>query len=78
MKGWFANLSYKSRKRWALIILVLGLPAYIIVAVTVTSTLDRPSFLTELAIYVGLGVLWAYPFRSIFKGIGQPDPGDRD
>ena len=76
MNGWFAGLSYRARKRWALIILVLGLPAYIIVAVTVTSTLDRPSFLTELAIYVGLGILWAWPFRSIFRGIGQPDPDD--
>jgi len=74
MNGWFANLSYKARKRWALIILVLGLPAYIIVAVTVTSTLDRPSFLTELAIYVGLGVVWALPFRAVFLGVGRPDP----
>ncbi|MBU0780744.1 MAG: DUF2842 domain-containing protein [Alphaproteobacteria bacterium] len=78
MNGWFANLSYKARKRWALLILVLGLPTYMIVAVTITSTLDRPSFLLELAIYVGLGILWAYPFRSIFKGIGQADPDEKD
>ena len=78
MNGWFANLSYRARKRWALVILVIGLPAYIIVAVTVTSTLDRPSIWLELAIYVGLGILWAWPFRSIFRGIGQPDPDDPD
>ncbi|SHF25276.1 Protein of unknown function [Loktanella atrilutea] len=78
MNGWFANLSYRARKRWALVILVIGLPAYIIVAVTVTSTLDRPSIWLELAIYVGLGILWAWPFRSIFRGIGQADPDDRD
>jgi hypothetical protein len=28
----------------------------------------------ELAIYVGLGVLWAVPFKFIFMGVGQPDP----
>jgi hypothetical protein len=28
----------------------------------------------ELAIYVGLGVIWALPFKAVFKGVGQPDP----
>ncbi|RYH01810.1 DUF2842 domain-containing protein [Salipiger sp. IMCC34102] len=74
MNDWFASLSYKTRKRIALLILVLGLPAYIVVAVTIVSTLDRPSILLELAIYVGLGILWAFPFRAIFRGIGQPPP----
>jgi hypothetical protein len=36
--------------------------------------IDRPSVLVELAIYVGLGVLWIVPLRPIFLGIGQPDP----
>lgn len=77
MNGWFAALPYRTRKRWALVVLLLGLPTYIIVAVTVTSTLDRPSLLLELAIYVGLGFLWAWPFRGLFRGIGQPDPDDK-
>ena len=76
MNDWFASLPYRTRKRLALLILVLGLPAYLIVAVTVVSSLDRPSILVELAIYVGLGILWAFPFRAIFKGIGQPDPDE--
>ena len=76
MNGWFASLPYRTRKRLALLILVLGLPAYLIVAVTVVSSLERPSILVELAIYVGLGILWAFPFRAIFKGIGQPDPDE--
>jgi len=33
--------------------------------------------LVELAIYIGLGVVWALPFKYIFKGIGQADP-DQD
>ena len=67
-------MTYKTRKRLALLILVLGLPTYIVAAVTITSQMDRPSLLVELAVYVGLGILWALPFRSIFRGIGQPDP----
>ena len=67
-------LSYKARKRWALVILLVGMPAYVVAAVTVVGWLERPSFLAELAIYVGLGFLWALPFRFIFRGIGQLDP----
>lgn len=71
-------LSYKARRRWSLVILLIGLPAYIIVAVKAVSLLERPSFLVELLIYVGLGVLWAIPFRMVFRGIGQADPDRRD
>ncbi len=67
-------LSYKARKRWALIILLIGLPAYVVVAVNLVDQISRPSVLLELAVYVTLGVLWALPFRFIFRGIGQPDP----
>lgn len=71
------KLSYKSRRRWALVLLLVGLPAYIVVAVTVMNWLDRPSIWVELAVYIGLGVLWAVPFKAVFKGIGQADPDDK-
>ncbi len=67
-------LSYKARKRWALVVLVLGVPLYIVMAVTIMNMLGRPSLWVELAVYVGLGVLWAFPLKAIFKGIGQADP----
>ena len=67
-------LSYKARRRWALIILLVGLPLYIVVALNVVALFDRPSILVELAIYIGLGILWAIPFKFVFKGIGQADP----
>ena len=67
-------LSYKARRRWSLVILLIGLPLYIVVAVNVVALFDRPSILVELAIYVGLGILWAVPFRKVFRGIGQADP----
>ena len=70
-------LSYKARRRWSLVILFVGLPVYIVAAVTVSNLLDRPPMLVELAIYIGLGVVWALPFKYIFKGIGQADP-DQD
>jgi hypothetical protein len=70
-------LSYQSRKRWALAILLIGLPVYLVVAVNLVDLFDRPPFLVELAIYIGLGFLWALPFRFIFKGIGQADPAAR-
>lgn len=67
-------LSYKARRRWALVILLVGMPLYVVAAVTLVGLFDRPPFLLELAIYVGLGFLWALPFRFIFRGIGQADP----
>ncbi|WP_299150336.1 DUF2842 domain-containing protein [uncultured Tateyamaria sp.] len=67
-------LSYKTRKRLALAILMLGVPLYIVVAVTVVGWFERPGFLVELLIYIILGVIWAFPLKAVFKGIGQPDP----
>ena len=67
-------LSYKARRRWALVILLVGLPVYIVSAVTILNWLDRPSLWLELLIYVALGVVWALPFKMVFRGIGQADP----
>lgn len=67
-------LSYKTRKRLSLLILLVGLPLYILVAVKLVSLFERPSFLVELVVYIGLGILWALPFRGLFRGVGQPDP----
>ncbi|PIE15627.1 MAG: hypothetical protein CSA68_06305 [Rhodobacterales bacterium] len=73
-------LSYKARRRWALVVLVIGLPIYIGVALYVISLFDRPPVLAwyhiilELFVYIFLGFLWMLPLRSVFLGIGQPDP----
>ncbi|MDG1167699.1 MAG: DUF2842 domain-containing protein [Sulfitobacter sp.] len=71
-------LSYKARKRWSLVILLIAMPLYVVVAVNVVEMFERPSILLELFIYVGLGVLWVIPFKSIFKGVGQADPEGDD
>ena len=70
----FEHLPYKTRKRWAIVVLVVGLPLYIILAWGITGMFDRPSILLELLVYIVLGILWILPFRGLFKGIGQPDP----
>ncbi|MCL4189350.1 MAG: DUF2842 domain-containing protein [Rhodobacteraceae bacterium] len=67
-------LSWKARRRWALAILVVGMPVYVVVVVNLLALFDRPPFLVELAVYVVLGVLWALPFRFVFRGVGRPDP----
>lgn len=67
-------MSHKSRRRWSLVILLIGLPIYIIAAVTLVGLMERPNILIELCIYVGLGIVWALPFKAVFTGIGQPDP----
>lgn len=71
-------LSYRSRRRWSLVILLVGMPVYVLAAVSIMNWLDgaygRQPFVVELAIYVGLGLLWALPFRAVFRGVGQADP----
>ncbi|EDZ47626.1 DUF2842 domain-containing protein [Leisingera daeponensis] len=72
------GLSYKARRRWALIILLVGMPLYIVAAVTVMNWLDRPPLWLELIVYVGLGIVWVLPFKFVFRGVGQADPDAED
>ncbi|MGC9448525.1 DUF2842 domain-containing protein [Cereibacter johrii] len=67
-------LSYKTRRRLSLLVLVVGMPLYIVAAVTVVGLFDRPPFWLELVIYVALGIVWILPLKPIFMGVGQPDP----
>ncbi|MDZ7711527.1 MAG: DUF2842 domain-containing protein [Roseovarius sp.] len=73
-------LGYKARRRWSLVVLLIALPAYIVVAVTLADWLRArydglPGGL-ELAVFVVLGVIWIVPLRRVFLGVGQPDPGE--
>lgn len=67
--------SWKAKRRWALVILLLGLPVYIAVAAWAVSVLDRPPAWAEFLAYLALGILWILPFRAVFRGIGKADPG---
>ena len=68
------NISYKNRRRISLILLLVGLPVYVILAINILAFFERPSILLEVIIYLSLGIVWALPFKFIFKGIGQADP----
>jgi len=70
-------LSYKARRRWSLVLLLIGLPLYVVVAVSIMNWLDRPPFWLEVLVYAVLGFLWAVPFKFVFKGVGQADPDEK-
>ena len=67
-------MSYRARKIACAAVLTVGLPLYIVLATTLVGFFERPSMATELAVYIGLGVLWALPLRGLFRGIARPDP----
>ncbi|MEM7499736.1 MAG: DUF2842 domain-containing protein [Pseudomonadota bacterium] len=71
-------MKHSTKKRLALFILVVGLPVYGFLAVTIVTLFDRPPVFVELAIYVVLGIAWALPFRSIFRGIGREAPAEEE
>ena len=70
-------MDLKARKRWSLLILLVGLPLYIVLAVTLVNWLDRQfgrqPIAVEFAVYVVLGILWALPSRRVFRGIGKAE-----
>lgn len=70
-------MNLKTRKRLSLLILVVGLPLYVVAAVSLVNWMDarfgRQPILVELAVYVILGILWALPFRRVFTGIGRQE-----
>ena len=69
-------LSYKTRRRLSLVLLLVWLPLFIVIAVTVMTTLPRQPVWLELLIYVALGIGWALPFKFVFKGVGKADPNE--
>ncbi|WP_234855600.1 DUF2842 domain-containing protein [Paracoccus everestensis] len=68
-------MNLKTRKRLSLLILVVGMPLYVVAAVTLVNWMDvrfgRQPILIEVGIYVLLGFLWILPFKRVFSGIGR-------
>ena len=67
-------LSYKARKRWSLFVLLVVMPAYVVLVVSLMNTIARLPFWAEVLAYLVLGFGWILPFRRVFIGVGQPDP----
>ena len=65
--------SQRLKRLFALLVLLLWLPLYIVLVLNVLTLFERPNLLTELLVYVVAGVFWAWPFKALFKGIGQPN-----
>jgi hypothetical protein len=55
------------------LVLVVGLPVYIILIVNLIASFDRPNFIVELLIYLLSGIVWAFPLKSVFRGVGQAE-----
>ena len=71
-------LSWKARRRLSLLILLVGLPIYVVVAISIVNWFDRPPIWLEFFVYVALGIVWALPLKGVFKGVGQADPDAKD
>lgn len=71
------TLPLKTRKRLALIVLLVWMPLYIVAAVSLVNWAGtrwgRLPFWGELVVYIGLGFLWVLPFKRIFSGVGRGD-----
>ena len=67
-------LGYKARKRLALLVLVVGMPAYVVLAVSLMGMIQRLPIWLELPAYIVLGMAWILPLKAVFTGVGQPDP----
>ena len=63
--------SYRLKKFLAILVLLLWLPFYIVLVLNILTLFERPSLVVELLVYVMAGVLWALPFKALFKGVGQ-------
>ena len=50
------------------------MPVYVVLAVSLMGTIQRLPIWFEVPSYVALGVAWILPFKSVFIGVGQPDP----
>ena len=71
-------MTYRTRRILSLILLLVWLPLYVVVAITIVGWFERPSIWAELAVYVALGFLWALPFKRVFTGVGRADPDEPD
>ncbi|WP_417807913.1 DUF2842 domain-containing protein [Thioclava sp.] len=71
-------LSYKARRRLSMLALVVGLPAYIIVAVSIVNWAETRwgmmPWWGSVLVYIVLGVIWVLPLKPIFRGVGKEDP----
>ena len=67
-------MSYRLRRTLSVFVLLIALPIYVVIVISVMALFERPPLIIELLIYLALGVVWAFPLKSVFMGVGQEDP----
>ncbi len=67
-------MSYAARRRWALVVLLVGMPIYVVIVLNLMSSIQRLPFWAEVPSYIVLGTAWIFPLKRVFLGVGQPDP----
>ena len=70
------KMSYNLRRIFSLLILLFGLPLYAICVVSGMAFLQNLPTFIELILYIFFGIIWVFPVKFIFKGIGQKNPED--
>lgn len=74
-------LSRRARVRWAVAVLLIGLPAWIVAATSLAGWAEarwgRLPFAAELLFYIALGLVWIMPLRRLFRGIAARGQTDR-
>lgn len=68
-------MTLKSRKRWAMLLLLVWLPVYLAGAWWLLNWIDdrwgRLPLWAELPLYLVLAFGWCLPFKPVFQGVGQ-------
>lgn len=70
-------MDLKTRKRLSLLVLLLGLPGYIVAAWMLLAWIDdrwgRLPIWAECLVVLTLGIVWILPFKRLFTGIGKDE-----
>ena len=65
------KLQYKTKRILSLFVLLVILPIYVVVAVTIINMFQRMPIFFEFIIYILLGIVWALPLKFIFNIMKQ-------
>ncbi len=72
------KLSYKSRRRWSLVVLLVWLPLYVVLVVPLLAAVNDWNIWLRVVIYILAAFIWVWPFKFVFMGIGRADPDAPD
>lgn len=69
-----SQLETSRHRRQSLLILLVGLPLFVVAAISIMGFVNRVfgrlPLPAELVVYAGLGVIWVLPFRAVFRAAG--------